>query len=112
MKTNMNITINTLNGHYLSTGEKINAEYLCDSVVMWAMNTQSIYNSLVNGRQKIHSVVWMALTDLANDHLRFDGVQCTSTHLKKWLDTYGNGYDTLSQAIEELQEAREEATER
>lgn len=112
MKTNINATINTLNGYYLSTGEKINTEYLCDSLVMWAMNTQSIYNSLVNGRQKITSVVWMALTDLTNDHLKFDGLQCTSEHLKKWLNTYGDGYDTLNQAIKELQQEREEATAR
>ena len=108
MKTNINATISTLNSFYLSTGEKINADYLCDSIVNWAMNTQSIYNSLLNNRQKITSVVWMALTDLANDHLKFDGLQCTSAHLKKWLNTYGEGYDTLAQAIEELQKEREE----
>ena len=108
MKTNMNLTFSALNGYYLTSGEKINAEYLCDAIVMWAMNTQNIYNELVRSSRKINSIVWEAFLDLANDHIKNEcrGYSCSGYQLKKWLATYGKGYDTLSQAIEELQEER------
>ena len=108
MKTNINVTMNALNGHYLTEGEKINAEYLNDAIVMWAMNTQSLYEALINSRLKVHSVVWMSLTDLANDHIKSEGynLQCQSYQLKQWLNTYGNGYTTLNAAVEALQEER------
>lgn len=109
MKTNINLTISTLNGHYLTSDNTINSEYLCDAIVMWAMNTQPLYNALMNNRLQVHSVVWMTLTDLCNDHLRSEGynVQCQSYQLKQWLNTYGNGYTTLAAAVEELSAERE-----
>jgi hypothetical protein len=108
MKTNINLTISTLNGHYLTSDNKINSEYLCDAIVMWAMNNQTLYNALMNKRLKVHSVVWMTLTDLANDHLKSEGynLQCQSYQLKQWLETYGNGYTTLAAAVEELSAER------
>jgi len=104
MKTNINKTIETLNGHYLTSDNTINSEYLCDAIVMWAMNNQTLYDALMNSRLKIHSVVWMTLTDLANDHLKSEGyaLQCQSYQLKQWLNTYGNGYSTLTAAVDEL----------
>lgn len=106
MKTNIEITFETLNGHYLTSANTINEDYLCEAITMWAMNTEWIYNMLQSKRSKITSVVFAALMDLTNDHLKFDGYQCSSYQIKKWLNTYGNGYDTLCQAVEELTEER------
>ena len=106
MKTNINITFETLNGHYLTSANTINEDYLCEAITTWAMNTRFLYDMLCSKRSKITSVVFAALMDLANDHLRYDGFQCSSYQIKKWLDTYGNGYDTLQQAVEELNQER------
>lgn len=109
MKTNQTITINTLNGHYLTSNDTINADYLCEAIEMWAMNTQSIYNAIANSHRKITSIVWETLISLTNDHIKGEGYnyQCTSEQLKKWLNTYGNGYETLTAAVEALTEERQ-----
>lgn len=109
MKTNTTITVNTLNGHYLESGDQINADYLCEEVEMWAMNTQSIYEAITNSSRKITSIVWESLVSLTNDHIKSEGYnyQCESYQLKKWLNTYGNGYETLTAAVEALTEERQ-----
>ena len=106
MKTNINITFEALNGHYLTSDNTINEEYLCEAITMWAMNTQHIYNAIAEGRRKMTSIVFETLIDLANDHIKGEGyknVQCANYQLKKWLEEYGNGYDTLRAAVEELE---------
>lgn len=110
MKTNLTTTFNTLNGHYLESGDKINEEYLCDAITMWIMNTQYIYNRLSSKRNKTTSIVWEAFADLANNHLQSEhkGFECSSYQLKKWLDTFGKGYDTLKAAVEEIDAEREQ----
>ena len=109
MKTNKTITVNTLNGHYLQSDNTINSDYLCDALVIWAMNTQHLYNALTNTHRKITSVVWETLISLTNDHIKDEGYnyQCSSPQLKQWLNEYGNGYDTLSAAVEALTAERQ-----
>lgn len=109
MKTNQIITFNTLNGHYLESGEVINENYLCDAITMWIMNTQYLYNMLSSKRHKTTSIVWEAFMNLANDHIKneYKGLECSSNQLKKWLNTYGKGYDTLKMAVEEIDAERE-----
>lgn len=109
MKTNMALTMDALNGHYLTSANTINADYLCEAITMWAMNTQSLYDAVVNSSRKITAIVYETLMDLANDHIKsegYRGYQCASYQIKKWLNTYGNGYDTLAKAVEELTEER------
>jgi hypothetical protein len=108
MKTNIEITFSALNSHYLMSNNRINTEYLCDAVVMWAMNTERLYNELVKSGRKITSVVWEAFADLANDHIKMEerGYSCSGYQLKKWLNEYGNGYDTLAQVVQELTSER------
>ena len=105
MKINMNITMEALNGHYLTSGNTINEDYLCEAITMWAMNTQHLYNAIANSKRKLTSIVFETLMDLTNDHIRGEGhrgYQCASYQLKKWLSEYGNGYETLAAAVEEL----------
>ena len=109
MKTNINITLEALNSHYLTSSNTINEEYLCEAITMWAMNTQHIYNAIVNSKRKLTSIVFEALIDLTNDHINcegYRGYQCANYQLKKWLNEYGNGYETLAAAVEELETER------
>ena len=109
MKTNINITFEALNGHYLTSGNTINEEYLCDAITMWAMNTQHLYNAVAEGRRKMTSIVFETLMNLTDDHIKMEGnkgYQCASYQIKKWLEQYGNGYDTLRAAVEELEAER------
>ena len=108
MKTNMALTMDALNAHYLESGNKINSQYLCDAIVMWTMNTHYLYGAVMYSKRKITSIAYEALMDLANDHIKSEyvGYQCLSYQIKKWLNTYGNGYDTLAKAVEELTEER------
>jgi hypothetical protein len=109
MKTNQTITFDTLNGHYLTSGEIINEEYLCEAITMWLMNTQKLYNRLSSKRNKTTSIIWEAFADLVNNHIQSEhrGFECSSNQLKKWLNTYGKGYNTLTAAIEEIDAERE-----
>jgi hypothetical protein len=110
MKTNIQVTFNALGGHYLTSADTINADYLCEAITMWAMNTQHIYDAVMNSKRKITSIVFEALIDLTNDHIRGEGYtnyQCANYQLKKWLEEYGNGYDTLTAAVQELAAERE-----
>lgn len=106
MKTNINATFEVLNGHYLTSSNTINEDYLCEAITMWATNTKWLYEMLQSKRSKVTSIVFAALVDMTNDQLQYDGYQCSSYQIKKWLNTYGNGYDTLCQAVEELKEER------
>lgn len=102
MKTNINITFGVLNGHYLTSGNTINEDYLCEAITMWAMNTEYIYKAVMSSKRKITSIVFETLLSLANDHIKWEGYQCTNYQIKRWLIEYGNGYETLSKAVEEL----------
>lgn len=106
MKTNINATFETLNGNFLTTGETINEEYLCEAITMWTLNTQWLYKMLK--RSKPETIAFAALVDMTNDSLKYEGYQCSNYQIKKWLNTYGNGYDTLKQAVEELKSEAEE----
>ena len=82
---------------------------------MWAMNTQKFYDAITHGRRQIHSIVFEAFMDLVNDHLQYedDGrYVCNSYQLKRWLWEFGNGYEALNRACEELRVERQAAKER
>lgn len=109
MKTNINKTYETLCGHYLMSDNTINTEYLNDAIELWAMNTQKLYDAVVNSNRKMTSIVWETFIDLTNDQLKNEGYkcECMSYQLKKWLNEYGNGYETLNAAVEALTEERQ-----
>ena len=116
MKNNINLTFNALNSHYLDTNDMtINEAYLCDAITMWVMNTERLYKATRQNSQKLTSIVWEAFADLTNDHIKCESYpynqdcRCTSYQLKKWLNQYGHGYDTLKLAVEDLSAEKEEA---
>jgi hypothetical protein len=57
-------------------------------------------------------VVWEAFTALANECLKREEYPrqyvCTSEQLKSWLAQYGNGYETLTEAVQHVEEERQE----
>lgn len=115
MRTNKNITFSALNSHYLDTSDMtIATEYLNDALIMWGMNTEKFYREITNKRRSITSLVWAIFTDLTNDHIKSNeypyNQDCfaSSEQLKSWLKTYGNGYDTLKQAVEYFTAERNE----
>lgn len=104
--TNQQITFSALNSHYLNTSNNtIDASYLCDAIELWGMNTRRFYEAIHNSKRKITSITWEIFMDLVNDHIKSNEYpynqkcQCSSRHLKKWLNTYGDGYNTLTEAV-------------
>ena len=113
--TSKAITFAALNSHYLNTStNRINADYLNDSIIIWGENTQAHYNAYTKGRSKIHSVVWAMLADLAahlireNEYPSNQNFYASSEQLKAWLQQYGDGYDTIAPAVEHFQALRDE----
>ena len=90
-----------MNGAYLTSGNRINEDYLNDTLQVYVMNVQPLYQMLKNKRIKDHSIVWQAIMYDANTRLQWNGykAECTSAQIKKWLETYGNGYETISETI-------------
>ena len=115
MKTRQAITFAALNSHYLDTSDmRINEEYLNDAIIMWGENTRKFYDAYTKSRRPIRSIVWEILIDLANDHIRCNeypynqDCYASSEQLKKWLNEYGSGYETLLPAIVVFQDLRNE----
>lgn len=94
-------TFEVMNGAYLMSNNRINEDYLNDVLQTYVMNEYSIYKALKNNRIKRTSVAWMALMYDANTRLQWNGykAECSSAQLKKWLETYGDGYETLNPTV-------------
>lgn len=111
--TNKEKTFNALNSSFLNTADmKINSGWLNDSIIMILDNTYSLYQAMQNTRRKASSVVWEAFMILTNECLKNEEYPrqyvCTSEQLKSWLAQYGNGYETLAEAVQHVEEEREE----
>lgn len=118
MRTNKAITYTALNSHYLDTSKmEINEEYLNDAIIIWGENTRKFYEAYTGSRRPIRSIVWEMFADLANNHIKSNeypynqDCYASSDQLKKWLAEYGNGYETLSPAIEYFETIRNEYRE-
>ena len=94
-------TFEVMNGAYLMSNNRINEDYLNDVLQTYVMNEYPIYQALKNNRIKRTSVAWMALMYDANTRLQWNGykAECSSAQLKKWLETYGDGYETLNDTV-------------
>ncbi len=113
MKTNKQITFAALNSHYLDTSDmRINEEYLNDAIIMLAENTERYYKAYTQTKRSIRSIVWEVFANLATQHIRDNEYPYNQDHyasseqLKKWLDEYGDGYETLFPAITALSDLR------
>lgn len=91
----------------------IDIEYLNKFLSNYIDNVGDFYHALCdNRRSPVRSVVWHALVDIANKSLKqygYGDYYASSDQLKKWLTKYGNGYDTLADAISFATSLREQA---
>lgn len=115
MPTNISITYNALNSWYLDTSDfTINEYRLNQDLIIMGRNTKKFRDELVGGKRKVENVVWDILLHLStlrigeNEAPYHQDYHATSYQLKKWLDEYGDGYDTLAEAVEVLGELRED----
>ena len=96
---------------------KINSSYLCYQIKVLLDNYKPFYNDISKSRRSCRAIVWNALMYIANERIREieypynQDFTCTSAQLKNWLTRYGNGYDTLLEAIEDAEQARKEYKE-
>ena len=113
MKTNQKATINVLNGKFVSYNGKVDIDYFLGEIKNYVINcsqTEYLYHQLIADRRvPVHSIVWKALKECVNMELKWDGLQCTSKHLKKWFQDHGLEYkEALKPLINELSQEREE----
>ena len=113
MKTNMNVTINVLNGKFEDYNGNVDIDYMCGEIENYVTNcctTEYLYHKLIdNRRSPIHSIAWSGLIECVNEELKSDNLQCTSTQLKKWFALHGLDYkEALKPVIAKLSEEREE----
>ncbi len=94
-------TFEVMNGAYLMSNNRINEGYLNDTLEIYIMNHKPLYDMLCSKRVKHHSVAWAALMYDANTRLQWNGYKatCSSAQLKKWLETYGDGYETINETV-------------
>jgi len=114
MKTNKVKTFNALNGRFLNTEtNRIDEEYLNHELSLLINNDRTLYLEAKNNRRiRPHSIAWRALTLAANQTI--DGYwgaeewYASSQQLKKWLQEYGRGYDSIAETVAEVVALREE----
>lgn len=94
-------TFEVMNDAYLMSNNKINEGYLNDTLQLYVANEYPLYSMMKSKRTKAHSIAWAALMLDANTRLQWNGykAECSSAQLKKWLETYGDGYETLNDTI-------------
>ena len=111
--TRQELTFEVMNGAYLMSNNRINEAYLNDTLQIYVMNHYPIYEALKSKRTKAHSVAWQALMYDANTRLQWNGYKatCSSEQLKKWLATYGDGYETISDTVTFVSDQRLELME-
>jgi len=109
MSSDINITFSALNSYYLNTATmRINADYLNDAIILWGENTERFYKAYTKTKKKIRTIVWEIFLDLANQHIKDSeyphnqDLEASSYQLKKWLERYGDGLDTLKPAVDTL----------
>lgn len=114
MKADINVTFAALNSYFLNTATmKINEEYLNHLLNIQCFNNRRSYADMKNKRRKSHAIVWQAFIDLANDDIREMEEPrqthiATNYHLKKWLETYGRGLDSIAETVEAVETYRKE----
>lgn len=116
--TDIKVTFSTLNSYFLNTDSmRINKGYLNDSIILWAMNIEKFYNDIRYSKKKLTGVLFNVMVDFVNHHIKQDNYPyhqdkcCSSYQIKKWLDQYGDGWDTLNPALEYFENERKEAIE-
>ena len=110
---NKSITITELNGHF-GSADGINKEWLNETLILNLMNTERLYNGILNTRRKPESIAWETLMYTTNQILKdaYNGkYDAGSEHLKSWLNTEGHGYETIKPLVDYIKAEREEYKE-
>lgn len=115
----MNITktalFELLNGHYLTTGDKINESYLNESIILAVDNTRWIYDQMRDNRMlSATSVAFLGFQDIAKDIIRCNDYSFVGFDLGpvlvEWLCEFGHGYASLAESIVHVENERKELT--
>lgn len=124
-RTRKDLTLRALEEHFVSFDFKkqkavLNAEYLNKNIMLILDNDRACYDAMVNQRRKPTAVVWQAFTKMADDYIREKTPEymnpgiiyyASSSHLKEFLNLYGNGYETLKESIEYVEQERKRIRE-
>lgn len=114
--TDIKKVFSALNGWFLnSETNRINEDYLNEQLQLWGMNTEKLYNAIVKSNRKLTSVTFEVFGSLAqhciNQEYYPEKITASNYQLKRWLEEYGNGYDTLSESVEYFEDERAEYKE-
>lgn len=116
MKTKKEITFSVLNDHFLNTATgTINEDYLNHLLNVHCFNSdRQLYEDMKRKRMKSTALAWRGLIGLTNELIKFSEVPnsntfyATSDQLKKWLNTYGRGYDSIAETVTDIETYRNE----
>jgi len=114
MKTKKEITFNTLNSYFLNTATmKINEEYLNHLLNIHCFNSdRQLYEDMKNKRTKSRNLAWRGLIGLTNELINCEEYPvkyyATGEQLKKWLNEYGRGYETIAETVNDIETYRQE----
>lgn len=103
MRTCKNNTFSVLNSYFLNTQiMRINEGWLNDHISTPINTNKEFYDMMKNKRKKSHSIAWDAFMYCVNCLLKYNDYNtvCTSAQLKEWLNTYGNGYDSIKETVD------------
>lgn len=111
MKTSQEITFEAMNSYFLMANNKINEDYLNHLLDITVHHTRRIAETMYTKRRKTTAIVWQALEELANENIKsleLGNYTATSAQLKKWLNTYGRGYESIAETVKEVDQYRKE----
>ena len=113
MKADINATFTALNSYFLDTSSMtINETYLNHLLDIQCFNVdRHLREDALSKRIKTTSLVWRNFVTLANECIRENEEPrpehfATNYHLKKWLDTYGRGYESIADAVKLVENYR------
>jgi hypothetical protein len=111
MKTSKEATYAGLNAHFLISANKINADWLNETLQIKLDNERALYDAMKDPHRKPHVVAWMALEHTANAYIAYEvepaaPMYASSAQLKSWLNEYGNGYDTIAPTVQYIIDER------
>ena len=113
MKADINATFSALNSFFLDTSSMtINEAYLNHLLDIQCFNTdRNFYEDAKGKRIKSTALVWRNFVTLANECIRENEEPrrehfATNYHLKKWLDTYGRGYESIADTVKLVEDYR------
>ena len=109
--TSQEITFEAMNSYFLMANNRINESYLNHLLDITVHHTRRIAETMYSRRRKSAAIVWQALEELANENIKsleLGNYKATSAQLKKWLNTYGRGYDSIAETVKDVEQYRQE----